>query len=99
MISVLIPLLVPLGPLAAVLVVVVVTVVMMVITVVMMVAQVVGVSPALRLYAGSVQGVVPAPHHGARGRGQRPRPRGPGGQRVSRPVTPGHLNTSQREET
>ena len=91
MISVLAPLLVPLRPLAAVLVVIMVTVVV--------VTHVVGVAPALRLYAGPVQGVVPAAHHGARGRGQRPRPRGPGGQRVSRPVTPGHLNTSQREET
>ena len=102
MISILVPVLGPLWPLT-VLVVIVVTVVMMVITV-LVVTEVVGVvgvaprCPTLRLYAGPVQGLVPAAHHGARGRGQRPRPGGPGGQGVRRPVTPGHLNTSQSTE-
>ena len=61
-------------------------------TVLVPVLPVAGGASTLRLYAGSVQAVVPAGQ--TRGRGQGPGPAGPGCQGVGRPVTPGHLSYS-----
>ena len=60
-------------------------------------SHVVGVGPALRLYAGPVQGDVPASQ--PRGGGQRPRSARPRRQGVGGPVTPGHGDSSRADHS